>query len=188
MRNMKNFDKKEFLITLKNKLNNLVVNNTLSVNELFDKFIAILADVVNDFAPIRKATRKEKKLKQEPWITNNLLKCILTKNKMYKDPRVNRNSLDMVESYESYRNVLNRFLRIAKSVYYRRVCENKDHSKKVWKVINELVYSNKRNRLGPSYLTNAAGDSVSDTQEIVETFNELFVNIRKIHHRFFLSG
>ena len=99
---------------------------------------------------------------------------------MYNDLRVNRNSLDMVESYKKYRNVLNRSLRIAKSTYYHRVLrENKDDSKKVWKVINELVYSNKQNRLGPSYLTTAAGDSVSDTQKIAETFNEFFVNIRK---------
>ena len=51
MRDMKNFDK-DFLITLENKLSNLFVNNTLSVYELFDKFFAILADIVNDFAPI----------------------------------------------------------------------------------------------------------------------------------------
>ena len=121
IRNMKNFDKEEFLITLENKLNNLFVNNTLSVNELFDKFLALFADVVNDFAPIRKATRKEKKLKQKPWITKNLLKCILTKNKMYNDLPVNRNSLDKVESYKRYRNVLNCSLRIAKSAYYHRV-------------------------------------------------------------------
>ena len=56
---MKNFDK-EFLITIENKLSNLFVYNTLSVSELFAKFVAILADVINNFAPIRKATRKEK--------------------------------------------------------------------------------------------------------------------------------
>ena len=60
IRDMKNFDKEEFLIMLENKLSNLFVNNTLLVNELFDKFVAILADVVNDFAPIGKATSKEK--------------------------------------------------------------------------------------------------------------------------------
>ena len=59
MSDTKNFDKEKFLITLENKLSNIFVNNTLSVNELFDKFVAILADVVNDFAPIRKAIRKE---------------------------------------------------------------------------------------------------------------------------------
>ena len=61
MRDMKNFDKEEFLITLENKLNNLFVYNTLSVNELFDKFVAFLPNVVNDFAPIRKATTRKGK-------------------------------------------------------------------------------------------------------------------------------
>ena len=36
-------------------------------------------------------------------------------NKMYNDLRVDRNSLDKVESYKRYRKVLNRSLRIAKS-------------------------------------------------------------------------
>ena len=100
---------------------------------------------------------------------------------MYNDLRVHRNSLDKVESYKRYRNVLNRSLRIARSTYYyhRVLCENKDDTKKVWKVINELVYSNKRNRLGPSYLTTAAGDTVTDTQEIAKIFYEFFVNIGK---------
>ena len=145
---------------------------------MFDKFVAIFADVVNNFALIRKPTRKEKKLKQKPWITNNLLKCILTKNKMYNDLQVNRNILVEVESCKRYRNVLNHSLRITKSAYYHRVLrENKSDSKKVWKVVNELVYNNKQNRLGPSFLTTAAGDTVIDTQEIAETFNEFFVNI-----------
>ena len=82
MRDTKNFNKKEFLIILENKLSILFVNNTLSVNELFDKFVAIFANIVNDFAPIRKATCKEKN-QTKPWITNNLLKCTLTENKMY---------------------------------------------------------------------------------------------------------
>ena len=111
---------------------------------------------------------------------------------MYNNLRLNRNSLDKVESYKRFRNVLNRSLRRVKSAYYHRVLrENKDDSKKVLKVINELVYSNKRNRLGPSFLTTAAGDTVTDTQEIAETYNN-FVTIlckhEEIHHRFFLSG
>ena len=58
MKDVKNFDKEKFLITLENKLGRLFVNNTylsvnFSVNELFNKFFAI-------FAPIRKATRQEK--------------------------------------------------------------------------------------------------------------------------------
>ena len=48
------------MIALEDKVSNLCVKNTLSINELFDKFVAIFADVVNDFEPLEKATRKEK--------------------------------------------------------------------------------------------------------------------------------
>ena len=86
----------------------------------------------------------------------------------------------MVESNKSYRNVLNRSLRIAKSVYYNRVLrENKGDSKKVWEVINELTFNNKQNKLGLSYLATAAEDTITDTQKIAETFNKLFINIEK---------
>ena len=94
---------------------------------------------------------------------------------MYNELRINRNSLDKVESYKRYRNVLNRSLRLAKSVYCRGLCKNKGYSKRVLDIINELVYNNKWNRLGPSYLTTAAGYIVTDTQEIAKTFNEFFV-------------
>ena len=51
---MKNFDKEEFLITLENRLSNLFVNNALSVNELFDKFVATFANVVTTLRPSEK--------------------------------------------------------------------------------------------------------------------------------------
>ena len=106
---------------------------------------------------------------------------------MYNDLRVNRNSLDKVESYKRYQNVPNCSLRIAKSAYYHRIShKNKGDSEKVLKVINELVYCNKRNRLGPSYLTTAAGDTLTDTQEIAKTFNEFFVNMGNQLHMLLL--
>ena len=59
-KDMKNFYKEKFLITLENKLSNLFINNTLSVYELFDKFVAIFADEGNDFAPRKKQLVKKK--------------------------------------------------------------------------------------------------------------------------------
>ena len=87
MRDMKNFDKEEFLITLKYILSNIFANHALSVNVLFDKFVATFADATFHPSPFRKAIRK-KKLERKPWITNNLLHCIPTKNKMYNDLRI----------------------------------------------------------------------------------------------------
>ena len=63
MIDMKNFDKEELLITSENKLSDILVNNPLSGNELFHEFVATFADVVNDYAPIRKASRKKTRTK-----------------------------------------------------------------------------------------------------------------------------
>ena len=60
---MNNFDKEEFLITSENKLSDIFVNNPLSGNELFHKFVATFADVVNGYASIRKASRKKTRTK-----------------------------------------------------------------------------------------------------------------------------
>jgi len=61
VREMTNFVREEFLYELNCKLSRLFKNNSLSVNKLFDRFVSIFTDTVNQFASMRKATRKEKK-------------------------------------------------------------------------------------------------------------------------------
>ena len=69
---------------------------------------------------------------------------------MHNDLQINHNNLGLDESYKTYSNVLNRSVRTAKSAFYYRVLsENECDSKKVWNTSNELVYNNKRSRLGP---------------------------------------
>ena len=58
---MTNFHQEEFLYELDCKLSHLVINNNLTVNETFDQFVAILAETVNQFSPMKKVSRKEKK-------------------------------------------------------------------------------------------------------------------------------
>ena len=89
-------------------------------------------------------------------------------------------NVELTEEYKTYRNTLNRILRLAKRNYYYQVLnENKSDLKKVWNVVNELTYNKKRCNVGPSQATTAAGDTVSDPQKIAEEFNNFFVNISK---------
>ena len=81
---MKKFDHENFLEQLDNQLS-LVRNSfcTKSVNEQFDQIVSTLSEVVDIHAPLRKATRKEKRLKLRPWITRGILKSIGFKNKLF---------------------------------------------------------------------------------------------------------
>ena len=81
---MTQFDQVKFLECLDWKLGPLFEASTTPVNELFEVFLATFAKTVNQFAPKRKATRKEKKLGLKPWISRGLLKSIQMKNKLFR--------------------------------------------------------------------------------------------------------
>ena len=98
--------------------------------------------MVDLFAPQRNATRKEKELKLKPCLTPGLLKSIQTKNKMFKRLHKNSDNLVLTEKYKSYRNALNRLLRLAKRNYYHSVLnQHKGNSQK--QVENELAFTKK---------------------------------------------
>ena len=57
-------------------LNEAELNNSMPVDDYYEKFYNIIKKVVHKFAPLRKATRKEKQLHAKPWLTRGLLKSI----------------------------------------------------------------------------------------------------------------
>ena len=181
IRDMSNFVLDNFLDELHEKLTHLFNTSYVTVNELYNSFVAIFAEVVDKFAPMRKASRKEKKLKLKPWISNGLLKSIKIKNKMFKFLHKNRDDLALKERYRSYRNTLNRVIRQFKRNYYHKILEkNKGNSKTTWDVVNELVNHKSRNKSLPLKLKTSAGDTVAeDPQIIAEEFNNFFVSIGK---------
>ena len=62
IRDMTQFDLDKFLECLDNKLSSQFETHLIPVNELFELFLATFAEIVDQFAPERKATRKEKRL------------------------------------------------------------------------------------------------------------------------------
>ena len=84
---MTKFNLEIFLNALYDQLSILVDSNISSPHELYDKFVTKFENVVDEFAPMRKASRKENKLRSRPWLTRGLLKSIRIKNKMYNNLR-----------------------------------------------------------------------------------------------------
>ena len=73
IRDMKNFSLELFCNDLSLKMNNFKVSEDSSPHYQFQNFINIFTDTVNFHAPYRRTTRKEKKLKEKPWLTKGLL-------------------------------------------------------------------------------------------------------------------
>ena len=85
IRDMKNFSLELFCNDLSLKMNNFKVSEDSSPHHQSQTFIDIFTNTVNFHAPYRCTTRKEKKLKEKPWLTKSLLKSIKQKTKCIKN-------------------------------------------------------------------------------------------------------
>ena len=109
---MKCFQLDLFLDDLNLKLNKTSFED-FNVDESFENFLNIFADIVNTHAPQRKCTTKEKKLKVKPWLNKSILKSIKRINNMFKDLHKDFNQQSF-DKYKAYRNALNRTIQGAK--------------------------------------------------------------------------
>ena len=77
VRSFTKFDCNNFNNDLFTKLNNFMSNiNAITesnINDIFDSFYSLLTSTINAHAPLKKLTRKQKRLKSKPWITKGLL-------------------------------------------------------------------------------------------------------------------
>ena len=73
---MTKFNLEIFLNALNDQLNIVTDSNISSPQELYDKFVTKFENIVDEFSPMRKASRKGKKLRCKPWLTCGLLKSI----------------------------------------------------------------------------------------------------------------
>ena len=53
-------------------------------NEIFNMFVDQIWQVVNKHAPLKKISRKHKRLQKKPWLTTELLSSINMKRKLHK--------------------------------------------------------------------------------------------------------
>ena len=104
---MNNFDLELFLQELEQHLRDAELENNNSVDEQFDKFCATFNSVVNKFAPLRKDSRKEKRLNAKRvsflWIlTKGLLKSIKRKHTLFSKLHKALHSDQELNNYKRY--------------------------------------------------------------------------------------
>ena len=97
---MKNFDLEKYLRTLSIELYAANLDSIDSVHDAFDKFKEVLQNTANKFAPLKKASRREKKISLKPWLTRELLNKIKKKNKLFKQPHKKFDK----DNFEKYKN------------------------------------------------------------------------------------
>ena len=85
--------------------------------------------------------------------------------------------LDKVAYYKKYSNTLNKLKWICKSSYYKQQFElNKTNLKNTWKFIGTIINRKPRGHTVPAKL-HYNGNTYTDKHDIVNQFNEYFINI-----------
>ena len=117
-----NFNEENFCEDLhKSILNFFPQDNAINPNNLnmmFNNFIKIVKTAIDNYAPLKKLSWRQCKLKLKPWITRELLISIKHKQKLYLSHFINGNT-EKRNFYKKYANKIHKIRFSSKQRYYQ---------------------------------------------------------------------
>jgi len=109
------------------------------------------------------------------WMTKGLMKSCVKKSKLYRKYCNNRTKANK-DKYTAYREKLKTFLRIAEKNYYsNKFTSISGNIKETWKLLGKILNKNEGSKIVDCFTDN--GVEITDKNEIVNKFNDYFVNI-----------
>ena len=171
VRQLKNFNKAEFLRDLRMIDWNRVTTHN-NPNEMWDVWQQLLACVIDKHAPLG---TKRVKNKRSPWITNELLREMRTRD-FLKKKAASTNDPSIWKQFKDARNKANSSVKKAKRKYFSdNVDAYKSDPRKTWRLINELKFrQNKSTKVQSQVKT--ANQVFTSPGNIAEAFNNHFTS------------
>ena len=143
-------------------------------------FLNLIHTLLDKHIPMIKMTSKETKLQNKPWISQEILKNINKKNKLYqkfskaKDPARKEK---LHEEFKVLRNTVTNSLRESKENYYIKYFEdNKLNLHITWNGIKKIINLKKSNKSQPRCIK-INETYITDQNEIAKNFNKYFATI-----------
>ena len=178
---MRNFKQDEFMLDILNiNWTETVQVENNDANHCFDRFYNTLNRIIDKHIPFRKVTKKEYKQRFKPWITNEILKKMKQRDKLFKiytrlKNHNRRNDLHM--QYKQLRNNILEMTRISKKEFYKNYFENNNRNlRKVWQGIREIINVKSKHSDLPTCIS-SDNSFISCPKQISNEFNEYFSNI-----------
>ena len=167
-RNFHKFNEIDFLAEAGQTLKNLMPLDNESVNGMAINLETKINTLVNNHAPFKqirvRPTRK-------PWITNELIKLISHRNRLFKKTRNDANNWT---SYKEFRNYVLSRIRQTKKQYYSQIINAGKPGDK-WTVLNTLTNKHKTTNNIKEITFN--GKTVTDDLDIANSLNDFFSTI-----------
>ena len=182
-RNYQNFNEREFNEALTNidwdQILSVEGNDpNISMNNLHQHINYLL----DEFAPYKKLSKKEYKLKSKPWINRNILTEMKKRDKLLhkyckaKD-KDSFYAQAIYEDFKSFRNSLTKMKRDSKIDYYRKYFEaNKNKASSIRKG-NRSIVNIQNSPKKDIKLLNDQDSNISDPKKIADLFNKYFVKV-----------
>ena len=150
---MKIFNFETFVFDLYNNLDHFNFSAPFSdIRELsaaFDNFMEIIKSIINAHAPLKIASRKQRKLLSKPWPTKGVQISIRYKKKLHQSFYVGGNA-ERKSYHKKYANKLTKVKELSKKLHFFKefqTMSNNNH--KLWKTINHSLSSKLSNSSAP---------------------------------------
>ena len=105
-------------ITLNDLVNKHSTLNVANFNRNFDNFVHSVKSMIDRYAPLKKQSRRQQRLKSKPWITKGLFTSIQNKRRMFKTYYLSHVSTKQ-QFFKKYFNLLNRVKLLSRKMFYR---------------------------------------------------------------------
>ena len=148
--------KDKFIKCLENNLAD--INYNLNPNQVMDNILLSTKNAINEIFPLKRVSRKQANLIQNPWITKEITKEGRLRDKLQRK-FINSAIPEDRENYNKQRNKVNRMIKAAKRKYMNSDCEKcKGNSSKMWKVINKATNNKPKPNTYPDFIKTKTAD------------------------------
>ena len=144
------------LNTVKNKLYSVDWHGLLNKNDVDENFNLLndkISDTMDKVAPVR-TIRISAQRYIVPWMSKSLESSSRKKAQLFKATLKTSATDSDRQKYRDYRNTYNRLKRVMMITYYKKkIQESKTNTKKLWKVINNIIGKHKHSSSIIPYIT-----------------------------------
>ena len=153
----------------------------ISVNNFDEKFVEFMSAIkslLEQFAPLQRLSRSQRKLKRNPWMTTKLIQLIRKRNRWHNRIDTKNCPEHERERFRRFRNRTVHLISKAKAKYNERFFNRhiKD-TRKTWSGLNSLLHRKKGHKSVSEIVNSDTGNKLSDPAAIANHFNEYFCNV-----------
>ena len=147
-----------------------------SSNVCAEKFSKNLTKCFDDCFPLKQLPKK--RLKDKPWMSKGLRRCIRKKNKLYK-LSLSRKETVMIDKYKKYKNILTKCLRTAEENYFKSILNEKANAVfRMWAILGPMLNPNKkRTSCNIAKLVDKSNRTITSNKDIANTLNNYFCSV-----------